>query len=33
MKMSDCKDGSCKTKKVMFYVKSGFVEEDEDEDD
>jgi hypothetical protein len=32
--MSDnCKGGSCKPKKVVFYVKHGFVEEDEDEDD
>jgi hypothetical protein len=32
--MSDnCEGGSCKTKKVVFYVKSGFVEEDDEEDD
>lgn len=31
--MSECKDGSCKPKKVVFYVTRGFVEEYEDEDD
>lgn len=31
--MSDCKDGECRRKKVVFYVTRGFVEEYEDEDD
>jgi len=31
--MSDkCEDGSCKPKKVVFYVTRGFVEEDEEEE-